>query len=104
MTNPFDNQDGIFHVLINDEGQHCIWPTFVKVPAGWEVIHREDTRKACVDYIDEHWVDMRPNSLIKAMDDYEKNRPKESLTKEDLTKKKKKSPNGSKKPSNGAIN
>jgi len=27
MTNPFETEDGEFCVLVNDEGQHSLWPT-----------------------------------------------------------------------------
>jgi MbtH protein len=36
------------------------------------VAHGEDTRKACLDYIEENWTDMRPKSLIEEMKKYEK--------------------------------
>jgi len=68
MTNPFEDPDGTYLSLINDEGQYSLWPTFVEVPAGWNVAHPQDTRQACLDYINEHWTDMRPQSLIDAMD------------------------------------
>ena len=32
------------------------------------VAHTEDTRQACLDHINQHWTDMRPQSLIDAMD------------------------------------
>lgn len=64
MTNPFDDEDGRFFVLVNDEGQHSLWPSFADVPPGWEVVHGEDTRAACLEYVEEHWTDMRPKSLI----------------------------------------
>ena len=67
MTNPFDDENGVFHVLINEEGQHSLWPNFIDVPAGWTIIHKSDSRKACLDYINEHWIDMRPKSLIESM-------------------------------------
>lgn len=67
MTNPFEDPGNTFLVLINDEGQYSLWPSFVDVPAGWTVVHSSDSRQACLDYIEEHWVDMRPNSLRKAM-------------------------------------
>jgi MbtH protein len=69
MTNPFDDEDGTYLVLVNDEGQHSLWPSFAEVPAGWNVVHGEDSRQASLDYINEHWTDMRPKSLIDAMDD-----------------------------------
>ncbi len=40
MTNPFEDENGIFHVLINEEGQHSLWPSFVDVPDGWTIIHK----------------------------------------------------------------
>jgi MbtH protein len=67
MTNPFENPEGIYLVLINDEGRHSLWPESIKVPAGWAVAKTADTRDACVAFVEENWTDMRPNSLIKAM-------------------------------------
>ena len=66
MTNPFDNADGTFYVLVNEENQHSLWPAFVAVPAGWTVVHGEADRASCVDYIEQNWTDMRPKSLIEA--------------------------------------
>ncbi|MGB7794901.1 MAG: MbtH family protein [Pseudonocardiaceae bacterium] len=68
MSNPFDDESGIFHVLVNDEGQHSLWPTFADVPAGWSIVLASTDRRSCVNYVDEHWTDMRPNSLIEAME------------------------------------
>ncbi|GAB3958467.1 MbtH family protein [Actinoallomurus acanthiterrae] len=72
MTNPFEDPDGRYLVLVNDEGQHSLWPTFIDVPAGWTVAHGEDGRQACLDYVNEHWTDMRPKSLIAAMEQDER--------------------------------
>lgn len=69
MTNPFEEADDSYLALINNEGQYSLWPVFIDVPAGWAVAHPHDTRQACLDYIDEHWTDMRPQSLIDAMND-----------------------------------
>ncbi|MEU4823072.1 MbtH family protein [Actinomadura citrea] len=67
MTNPFEDPEGTYLVLVNDEGQHSLWPSFAEVPAGWTVAKDEDTRQACLDFVDENWTDMRPKSLIEAM-------------------------------------
>ncbi|MDX2547087.1 MbtH family protein [Streptomyces sp. WI04-05B] len=67
MSNPFENEDGRYLVLVNDEGQHSLWPVFAEVPAGWEVAHPEDSRQVCLDYIEKNWIDMRPKSLIRQM-------------------------------------
>jgi MbtH protein len=67
MSNPFDDENGHFLVLVNDEGQHSLWPSFAVVPDGWQIVHQEDGRQACLDYIEKNWVDMRPKSLIEKM-------------------------------------
>ena len=67
MTNPFDDRSAQFLVLVNDEGQHSLWPAFAEVPAGWSIAHDRDTRTACLDYVNEHWTDLRPLSLVRAM-------------------------------------
>ena len=68
-TNPFEDEDAQYLVLINEEGQHSLWPVFADVPDGWEVIFGEDGRQACLDFIEKNWTDMRPNSLIKQMEE-----------------------------------
>lgn len=65
MTSPFDDDEARFVVLANDEHQHSLWPVFADVPAGWAVVHPEDTRRSCLDYIEAHWVDLRPRSRIE---------------------------------------
>ncbi|MEU8381818.1 MbtH family protein [Streptosporangium sp. NPDC048865] len=68
MSNPFEDADGKYLVLVNDEGQHSLWPSFAEVPAGWDVVVQETDRRTCLEYIEENWTDMRPASLIRAMD------------------------------------
>ncbi|MGI5163172.1 MbtH family protein [Spirillospora sp. CA-253888] len=68
MPNPFDDPEGAFLVLVNDEGQHSLWPSFIDVPDGWNTVFGEAGRQECLDYIDAHWTDMRPKSLIEAME------------------------------------
>ena len=67
-TNPFEDEDAKYFVLINDEGQHSLWPIFADVPDGWEIVFGEDGRQECLDFIEKNWTDMRPKSLIRAMD------------------------------------
>ncbi|MFF7177358.1 MbtH family NRPS accessory protein [Streptomyces sp. NPDC008121] len=69
MSNPFDDPDGTFLVLVNEEGQHSLWPAFAEVPAGWLVALPETDRQACLDYVEENWTDMRPLSLVRQMGD-----------------------------------
>ena len=68
MTNPFEDENAVYHVLINNEGQHSLWPSFKEVPHGWTIIHKSDSRAACLEFINQHWTDMRPTSLVQRMD------------------------------------
>ncbi|MEU4178890.1 MbtH family protein [Streptomyces sp. NPDC026589] len=67
-TNPFEDDEARFLVLVNDEGQHSLWPAFADVPDGWIVALREETRQVCLEYIDRAWTDMRPRGLVEATD------------------------------------
>jgi MbtH protein len=67
MSNPFDDTDGSFLVLINDEGQHSLWPAFADVPAGWNVALTAAGKQECLDWVEAHWSDLRPESLIASM-------------------------------------
>ena len=67
MANPFEDENGTYHVLINDEGQYSLWPSFKAVPAGWTIAHEAGSRAACLQYINQHWTDMRPRSLVERM-------------------------------------
>ncbi|WP_419669056.1 MbtH family protein [Streptomyces sp. 2-1] len=75
MTNPFEDEDANYLVLRNEEGQFSLWPTFVDVPDGWELVFGEAARQACLDFIEETWTDMRPKSLIDAMNADRAGRP-----------------------------
>jgi MbtH protein len=66
-TNPFDDESGTFVVLVNDEDQHSLWPTFADIPAGWRKIFGAAGRAECLSYVEESWTDMRPRSLRESM-------------------------------------
>lgn len=66
-TNPFDDEDGRFYVLVNDEDQHSLWPAFAEVPAGWRTAFGPAGRTESLAYVEENWTDMRPRSLREAM-------------------------------------
>ena len=53
--NPFDDDNGNFFVLVNDEEQHSLWPAFADGPAGWRVVYCEAERAGCLDYIEQKW-------------------------------------------------
>ncbi|GAA2091323.1 MbtH family protein [Kitasatospora saccharophila] len=65
MSNPFDDPDGTFHVLVNGENQHSLWPAFAEVPAGWRAALSSVPREEAVRFVEENWTDLRPLSLIE---------------------------------------
>jgi MbtH protein len=69
MTNPFEDPDASYLVLVNDEGQHSLWPAFADIPHGWHTVFGEASRQDCLDYVEQHWTDIRPKSLIQAMEE-----------------------------------
>ncbi|MFJ3961223.1 MbtH family protein [Streptomyces sp. NBC_01232] len=66
-SNPFDDADGRFYVVVNDEEQHSLWPSFAEIPAGWRIVFGEESRRQCLEYVEAHWTDLRPKSLREAM-------------------------------------
>jgi MbtH protein len=66
-VNPFDDSVGEFVVLVNMEGQYSLWPIFREVPGGWEIVFGPTQREECLTWVEEHWTDMRPLSLIRTM-------------------------------------
>ncbi len=68
MTNPFENENAEYLVVVNDERQYSLWPSFRDIPAGWTAVGPRGNRKLCLDWIEVNWTDMRPRSLAEAMD------------------------------------
>ena len=58
-----DDADATFRVVMNHEEQYSIWPSHRPVPNGWRDMGFIGTRAACLDHIENSWVDMRPASL-----------------------------------------
>jgi MbtH protein len=67
MSNPFDDPDGQFFVLVNEEGQHSLWPDFASVPAGWTAAFGAAEREARINHVNTNSTDMRPRGLIIQM-------------------------------------
>ncbi|MFE3716995.1 MbtH family protein [Streptomyces cyaneofuscatus] len=68
MANPFDDEDGTFLVVVNDENQHSLWPDWRAVPAGWHTAFGPGSRPECMAHIERRWTDLRPASLVPAAD------------------------------------
>jgi MbtH protein len=63
-VNPFDDTEGVFNVVVNDEGQHSLWPDFADIPAGWSRVWGTGSHADALDYITGNWTDIRPRSLV----------------------------------------
>ena len=68
MDNPFDDPDGSFMVLVNEEEQYSLWPAFAEVPAGWSIALDQTSREECMQFIKLSWTDLRPKSLRESME------------------------------------
>lgn len=55
--------DYLFTVVINHEEQYSIWPAGQTIPNGWQAVGRVGSKEACLDYINQVWIDMRPLSV-----------------------------------------
>ncbi|ASD69789.1 MbtH family protein [Pseudoalteromonas piscicida] len=56
-----------YTVLINAEKQYSVWSAAKAIPQGWSQIDIQGSLEECNAYINEHWKDMRPESLRQAM-------------------------------------
>ncbi|MGW0607926.1 MbtH family protein [Streptomyces sp. NPDC002640] len=65
-VNPFDDEDGAFFVVVNDEQQHALWPTFADLPGGWRIVAGPAGRAESIAHVERHWTDPRPRSLREA--------------------------------------
>lgn len=62
MPNLFDDENQLHVVLVNQSNQHSLWPLSLPQPDGWQVISGPLGRGAAIQFVDEHWTDLRPVS------------------------------------------
>lgn len=55
--------DREYEVVVNDEGQHSVWPTTVALPLGWRTVGVQGRREACLSHVEQVWKDLRPVTL-----------------------------------------
>ncbi|MFG3256022.1 MbtH family protein [Streptomyces sp. NPDC048172] len=57
-TNPFDTDDdaATFRVLVNETGEHSLWPEFAEVPEGWTTAYGPCARQEALDWIGRAWI------------------------------------------------
>jgi MbtH protein len=61
-----------YKVVLNHEEQYSIWLADRENALGWSDAGKEGRKQECLDFIDEVWTDMRPLSLRKHMEQFEK--------------------------------
>lgn len=64
-TTPIPDQ---YRVVLNHEEQYSLLPGYIDNPAGWRDAGFAGEREACLEYIGQHWTDMRPLSLRRHME------------------------------------
>jgi uncharacterized protein YbdZ (MbtH family) len=67
----------IYKVVINHEEQYSIWPSYRENPLGWNDVGKSGLKDECLAYIKEVWIDMRPLSLRKQMEEAARRRAEE---------------------------
>jgi MbtH protein len=63
-----ETKEETYVVVVNHEEQYSIWPTYKSLPTGWKSVGKSGPKQACLDYVNETWIDMRPLSLRRQMD------------------------------------
>jgi MbtH protein len=64
-----DEDETIYTVVLNHEEQYSIWPSYRDIPVGWRPEGTTGKKGECLAYIDKVWVDMRPLSLRRELED-----------------------------------
>ncbi|WP_079978231.1 MbtH family protein [Parachlamydia acanthamoebae] len=64
-----NEMDITYQVVMNSEEQYSIWPTYKEVPQGWNNVGKQGTKQECLDFISNTWVDMRPLSVRKWLEE-----------------------------------
>jgi MbtH protein len=67
MASPFEYENGAYLVLRNQEGQYSLWPSFAQIPDGWTEQFGPENKQSCLAFVETHWTDMRPLSLVEKM-------------------------------------
>lgn len=60
FSNPFDNPQGQFYILRNDQQQYSLWPAHCDLPAGWTVVCPPQSAEACNAWLAANWSTLTP--------------------------------------------
>lgn len=72
MSHEATEDTTIYRVVVNEEEQYSIWPTYLEIPGGWRDTGKSGPKDECLAYVREVWTDMRPLSLRKYMEQLER--------------------------------
>lgn len=67
-SNPFDNPQGRFFILINAQQQFSLWPEPCSLPAGWQVVSGPDEPSVCQQWLEQRWQTLKPDNFIAVSD------------------------------------
>ncbi|WP_266171389.1 MbtH family protein [Dyella subtropica] len=67
MSNRSIQSETLYEVVVNQEARYSIWPLIKALPLGWTKAGKQDSKAACLAFINEVWADMRPLSLREEM-------------------------------------
>jgi MbtH protein len=59
-TNPFDPDDGVWQVVVDERRQYALWRPFLDLPAGWSVVVPGAGREEALDHVERHWAGLAP--------------------------------------------
>lgn len=40
-----------------------LWPAFLDVPIGWNIVYEEASRQSCLEYVEYNWKDLNPKVI-----------------------------------------
>lgn len=56
-----------YEVVVNGEEQYSIWLVGQAIPVGWRTVGVSGNKPHCLDWIEQHWTDMRPLSVRRRL-------------------------------------
>ncbi|HAT3633461.1 TPA: MbtH family NRPS accessory protein [Raoultella ornithinolytica] len=60
FSNPFDNPQGQFYILRNEQQQYSLWPHHCALPQGWVVECPPQSLEACNGWLAANWSTLTP--------------------------------------------
>lgn len=67
MGQVYEEDTRTYVVLKNAEDQYSLWLKSKRIPDGWIEAGKEGKKAECMTYVDQTWIDMRPLSLRREM-------------------------------------